>query len=590
MFDSGRFSSALPGHRRFGQLPLRRRTLTRASLAGALLAGLIVSESTTRTTFADEPPQGAGQTLDSRIVEQLPRSGSAALSIRCGDLKFYGIATVRNEKGTKVCVFGPVVSPSEGERLAELPDQWRMFPFARIRLERAEAAPGGGVLQTAAPHESWLIEVPESIVGLIASGDCTVGRYEPDLEADGTRPQGFSSYKGFDEIAAVHRRAVQGWGLAGRVRELRIAAAEASLDEETRRLLDAERSAVEGEAQAWLRGGVCLPPPYALGLVAWIEEMDARQYLHRSVGQVKAADRVVATIRGQAQGVGANGLLQLLAERVPPGQDGATSLCLHRCWVSDASEVNAIGTREHSAQKRFVAELRDTLSRDSDCGKAAVEVEGYWFDRLLGALPPGARFDDRIKTIATAELAAHCGADRSRPALRIVAMTVSLKVFTACWTEALESYPELKERLAAWHDTLRREIVAMLESPGYASALPPEDMQQVTLLALQRLESVFNDGIGYFTAFPPSEAMQQKVLARFREFAGSRGFAVSEPTNGIRTKIAHQVTNDLLECLYEVTALQATHREDPDAYPRPFEFGPKAFKLWGQEMNWSVGP
>jgi len=115
-------------------------------------------------------------------------------------------------------------------------------------------------------------------------------------------------------------------------------------------------------------------------------------------------------------------------------------------------------------------------------------------------------------------------------------------------------------------------------------------MQQVTLLALQRLESVFNDGIGYFTAFPPSEAMQQKVLARFREFAGSRGFAVSEPTNGIRTKIAHQVTNDLLECLYEVTALQATHREDPDAYPRPFEFGPKAFKLWGQEMNWSVGP
>jgi len=80
------------------------------------------------------------------------------------------------------------------------------------------------------------------------------------------------------------------------------------------------------------------------------------------------------------------------------------------------------------------------------------------------------------------------------------------------------------------------------------------------------------------------------VLARFREFAGSRGFAASERTDGIHRRIAYQVTSDLLECLYEVTALQATHREDPDAYPRPFEFGPKAFKLWGQEMNWSVGP
>jgi hypothetical protein len=570
--------------------PPRPLKFRRASLAFVLIAGGWFGTPSAGAVFVQDLTPALHQTLESCIAEQLPNSGSQLFSIRCGSLKLYGIATVRNENGTKVCIFGPVVAPSEGEQLATLPDSWRTFPFAQIRLERIGSPDAGVEGGRAAPRDSWVVEVPRNLQVLIAQGDCTVGRYEADPEADGSRAQARVSYVQFDEIASVHRRALQGWELAARVRDLRVAAADESLDEDARRVLDAARTAAEDKARAWLRRGVCLPPPYALALIAWIEEMDARQYVHRALGEVKAADRVTATIRAHAQAIGANGLLQLLGERVPAEQDGATSLCLHRCWVSDASEVNAIGTREHSAQQRFVADLRSALSRESDCGKEVVEVAGRSLDRLLGTLPPSSRFDERIKGIAIAELSRFCGATLDQHMLHVTAMTIALKVYTASWSEEVKRYPELANRLAEWHETLRREVASTLESPAYASALPEEDMQVVLMLALERIESVMNDEIGYFTALPPSTALQQQLLERYREFAASRGISGRESTEANRRSVAYRVTSDLFECLYEGTALQAMRPGDPGGYPQPFEFAPKSFQLRGQRMSWSIGP
>jgi hypothetical protein len=174
--------------------------------------------------------------------------------------------------------------------------------------------------------------------------------------------------------------------------------------------------------------------------------------------------------------------------------------------------------------------------------------------------------------------------------LHVTAMTIALKVYAASWSEEVKRYPELANRLAEWHETLRREVASTLESPAYASALPEEDMQVVLMLALERIESVMNDEIGYFTAFPPSAALQQQLLERYREFAASRGISGRESTEAIRRSVAYRVTSDLFECLYEGTALQAMRPGDPGGYPQPFEFAPKSFQLQGQRMSWSIGP
>lgn len=567
----------------------RSRLLRRALLAGALAAVLIATAPVARADAAEGSPQDTRQTLDRCIADRLPPSGSEMLSMRCGELKFCGVATVRIEHGTKTCLFGPIVSPSEGERLGALPEYWRSFPFARVRFERSEVASDGEIRDAAASDGSWVVEVPEWIVGLIAEGDCTVGRYDVDLEADGTRPPGFKTYTGFAEMASTHQRALEGWELAARVRSTRAASIAASADEAVRHALDEARVAAERASRAWLDRGTCLPPPYALLLIAWIEEMDARQYLYRALGEVKAADRVAESIYQHAQAIGANGLMQLVRERVPAAQDGPTSLCLHRCWVTDASEVRAVGTREYRMQKRFIADLRAAVSRESECGKQVVEAAGHWFDRLLGTLPPGSRFDPRLAAIVSDALGERCGKDRSERSLHAVAMTVSLKAYAACWSESIDRYPDISQRVEEWHETLRREIVAMLESPAWASALPPEDMPQVMVRALERLEGSLRDRDNYFMTFPPSPALQRQVIAEYRAFAGGRGFQGLDSSEANRGKVAARVTQDLLESLHEVTALNASKPGGADAYPRPFPFFPQSFKMWGQEMKWSVG-
>jgi hypothetical protein len=583
-----------PNLRRWRSNSTRMGCLKQLALRHALKYGLVAGSALARVAFAVESQHVSDSKLDGCIAEQLPSSGSRMISLRCGDLKLYGVATMRSENGTKVCMFGPIVAPSEGDQLAAVPASWRAFPFARLRLERAEASSGGAdpVVQTVqhAAQDSWLIEVPEILSGLIVDGNCTVGRLEPDVASDGSRPQGTVSFTGFDQLASVHERAIDGWQLGSRIRRLKDALADESIGDEARRELEGARAAADRAARAWLRPGARLPPPYAFEVVAWIEEMDARQYLHRALGEVKAADRAVDTIRAHARAIGANGIVELLAERVPAGQGEATSLCLHRCWISDASEVVAISTRAFENQRRFVADLRSAISRESECGRDLVEVAGRSLDRLLGTLPPASRLDERIKGIAVSELADQCGADLDRSGLHGIAMTIALKVYTACWSEEIERYPELANRLAEWRDTLRQEILSVLESPAYASALPPEDMPQVAVLAIERLESAFNDGVGYFTAFPPSLDFQRQLLAQHRAFASNRAMTGRESSDANRRRVANQVTSDLLECLYEGTAMKAARREDLDAYPRPFEFGPKSFRVWGHRLRWSIGP
>lgn len=533
-----------------------------------------------------QPPPAERLALDACVAEGIPVSRTTAFHLRCGAFKLVGIATWRTENGKRVCALGPVEAGVEPEHLAEFPESWRLLPFSR--LVPAGDSTGGARTDTAA--EVWTVEPIALIRALLEEGDCVVSRFEADLEADGSRPTEFVSYVGVAEVAAVHARAVAGWELAARVRIARERAADESLSEQERADGANARSAVEREAEAWLGRGISTPSPYAHAAVAWVEELDARQSLLRARGEIAAADRMVSTMLRHVRAIGAQGVAQLIVDRVPAGSSGAASLCLHRCWVTDAAELYAVATREHAAQKRFVRELRESISSASSCGKEAVEVGGRSIDELMGALPPGSRFDARMKAIVEAELALLCDGQHDRTTLHVIAMTIALKAYSAAWSDAIKSYPELEHRAAAWHDALRREVASALESPPYSTALAAADMQAVLVLALARLEEVFNDGSSYFTAFPPSADLQAQLLRRFREASARRTLTGPEPAEASQAAIAHQVTSDLLEALYEGVALQALPNLGSDAYPRPFDFGPKSFRLWGRRLEWAIGP
>jgi hypothetical protein len=536
------------------------------------------------------PPAEAPQFLEPRIVAALPRAGSNVVSIRVGDLRLYGIATVRVEGGETVCVFGPVVSPSEGELLAAVPPLWRDFPFARLALVPAQGS-SGEVGGAALGHEaSWRLADQGSLLASIPPGECAVGRVEPDLEEDGSRPTGTASYVGPEAMAASHERAVAGWRLTARLRAIESRLAETALSDGERGELDAVRAIAVREAQTWLDREIRLPPPYGLDVVAWFEEMDASQCLQRALGEVRGADRVAATMAEHARAIGAHGVARLVAERIPVGERSAASLCLHRCWITDASELTAVGTGEHAAQRRFVAELRSAIERDSDCGEKVVKEGGHLLDRLMGALPPGARFDDRIKTIVARELERLCEKDLGAKELHGLAMTIALKAYTAEWVKAVDRYAELKHRTDAWHDALRKALAELIESSAIATNHPVADVQAVIATALERLEIVLDDDTAYFAAFPPSADLQRGLLEYIRTHAADAALRSLEPSEASRRFAAHWATYRLLEALYDVTAVQALDAWGSTAYPKPFPFGPQSFRAWGVETRWSVGP
>lgn len=542
------------------------------------------------------PPDEAPPALDQCVAQELPRAGSKVVSIRCGELKLYGVATVRTEGDETVCVFGPVVSPSEGDLLGSVSPLWRSLPFARLVLasgvERSVEAPGAAIVQGRSWHLDEAKAAEDALLASLAFGECVVGRAEADLEEDGSKPTGFVSFVGFDAIAASHERAVAGWRLTARLRAIESRSAATTLSDGERGELDAARVNAVRDAQTWLAREIRLPPPYGLDVVAWFEEMDASQCLQRALGEVRGADRVAATMAAHARALGAQGIAQLVSQRVPAGERVAASLCLHRCWITDASELTAVATGEHASQRRFVAALRAAIEREPDCGEKVVKEAGHFLDRLLGTLPPGARFDDRIRAIAAGELERLCAAELSVAELHAVSMTIALKAYTAEWAEAVDRYPELKHRTDAWHDALRRTLAELIESAEFASIHPAAEIQLVTAIALERLEVVLDDDTAYFAAFPPSVGLQRGLLDYIRAQGRDGSPPQLEPSEASRRSAAHWATYRLLEALYDVTAVQALGLDGQDAmpYPRPFSFGPRSFQAWGRETRWSVGP
>ncbi|MBI1304116.1 MAG: hypothetical protein GC172_10055 [Phycisphaera sp.] len=540
------------------------------------------------------PPDEAAPALGQCVAQELPRAVSKVVSTRCGELKLFGIATVRTEGDKTMCVFGPVVSPSEADLLGAVSPLWRSLPFARLVLasaeERSVEAPGAAIAQGRSWHLDEAKAAEDALLASLAFGECVVGRAEADLESDGSNPTGFVSFVGFDAIAASHERAVAGWRLTVRLRVIESRSAETTLSDGERGELDAARAIAVREAQAWLAREIRLPPAYGLDVVAWFEEMDASQCLQCALGEARGADRVAATMAEHARAIGAHGVARLVAERIPVGERSAASLCLHRCWITDASELTAVGTGEHAAQRRFVAELRSAIERDSDCGEKVVKEGGHFLDRLLGALPPGARFDDRIKTIVARELERLCEKDLGAKELHGLAMTIALKAYTAEWVKAVDRYAELKYRTDAWHDALRKALAELIESSALSTNHPVADVQAVIAIALERLEIVLDDDTAYFAAFPPSTDLQRGLLEYIRTHAADAALRSLEPSEASRRFAAHWATYRLLEALYDVTAVQALDAWGSTAYPKPFPFGPQSFRAWGVETRWSVGP
>jgi hypothetical protein len=164
----------------------RAAQLVRRCAIGLLCAFAACVVGALPDTAGAVPPDEAPPALDQCVAQELPRAGSKVVSIRCGELKLYGVATVRTEGDKTVCVFGPVVSPSQGDLLAEVSPLWRSLPFARLVLasaeERSVEAPGAAIAQGRSWHLDEAKAAEDALLASLAFGECVVGRAEADLE------------------------------------------------------------------------------------------------------------------------------------------------------------------------------------------------------------------------------------------------------------------------------------------------------------------------------------------------------------------------------------------------------------------------
>jgi hypothetical protein len=159
--------------------------------------------------------------------------------------------------------------------------------------------------------------------------------------------------------ARLHAKAIEGLDFARKIVAMRSRSdilhtageiPESLKDEE-------QRARLRALANEWLEEPLPLIPPCGSPLIAFVELVDARQAVMRSLGRTQEADTLFRWLLERMSRANLHALVARLSERVPSGAFGFASATIHTCWLTETGEITAVAPHVLDRQRRFAEDL-----------------------------------------------------------------------------------------------------------------------------------------------------------------------------------------------------------------------------------------
>jgi hypothetical protein len=486
------------------------------------------------------------------------------------------------------------------EGLPEIDPALRMMPFVSM----VEIGGNQSDDDTDVVEPSW---ATESLIASAFPSTIPAGEGEPPCPAPASIDDpNFKFVLAWDDrtTANKHAQAVEGLALARSIVEL---LSREGTDESD---IEIERARLLGAAEGWLRE--FLPPMPACGspLVAFVELVDARQAVLRSLGRVSDADNLWKWNIERLGRAGLHALCARLSERVPHGSTGFASATFHACWLTDTGEITAAASHIVQRQRRFADDLISECRNLKPCDDKLIEALKQQSEWLIGRLPEGARVDDAVKDMLRSRIDDFCRMTPPIPPVlvRDFAMTCALQAWTAAWTAEGARDPASADAHRLWEKLIVSTIGDTLNGEIALSKIPPAEVPFI----LEELSSIvapmLAQRVEYLSAFPPGEKtteMFRKNLGWIHAREGNMGryyrqyedtvedYSKMEPHPGrlesalqhARNCTASTLAIDALQAMFEALAESGPTKN----YPEPFPMRPSGLKAGLRGYNWRIG-
>ena len=238
--------------------------------------------------------------------------------------------------------------------LPEIDPLLRSLPFSVVvarELESDDAANAWLV----EPLVAWELPSATPITAPSTGQDATC--LEPPRLAD----PAFKFRLAWDDRTSVrlHAKAIEGLDLARKIVAMRSPSDTLNTAGEIPESLkdEEQRARLRASANEWLEEPLPLIPPCGSPLIAFVELVDARQAVMRSLGRTQEADTLFRWLLERMSRANLHALVARLSERVPSGAFGFASATFHTCWLTDTGEITAAAPHVLDRQRRFAEDL-----------------------------------------------------------------------------------------------------------------------------------------------------------------------------------------------------------------------------------------
>ena len=415
--------------------------------------------------------------------------------------------------------------------------------------------------------------------------------------------------------ARLHAKAIEGLDLARKIVAMRSPSdtlhtageiPESLKDEE-------QRARLRASANEWLEEPLPLIPPCGSPLIAFVELVDARQAVMRSLGRTQEADTLFRWLLERMSRANLHALVARLSERVPSGTFGFASATFHTCWLTDTGEITAAAPHVLDRQRRFAEDLVAQLQALRPCDASLIEALKEQSERLVGQLPIGARVDDVVTAMLRRRVDDLC---RTKPPIdpilvRDAAMACALQAWTAAWTAPGARDPASEEGWRAWHRLIMATTERLFAAEPFASCIPAPEVPPVLDAISAYMTKHLSCRAEYLGAFTPDAQTSQMFEARLAHICGestkeaicgsytdyerelekeqsrrsgeySKKF-LDAALQSMRQEVMMHWASDVLQAMLEIAESSPSK-----SYPEPFPFWAGSFVSIGDQYNWGI--